>query len=650
MRSHKLFPILLLAAAACLLPSVSEAQLYAADRGCDCIYSYVDTFATVVAPDGLEMFQIGGLSLDHQGRLLMSGDFSPAAYVARIDPDTEDFEMFFPKVLMPNYAPVAVVPDECDDIYVLMRWAGAADETRDDPTPNDFIALLVDGSDPPVIAYTFPAALSVIDMKVRPPGAGEGNVVVMADDTVGGGSLFVELERVPGDTFSFVQTIADGGMMPADPTAFAFSPDGTIILVDDGDGLHYVDEAYGYVWGFGSAVGPGLADITIDSDGYIYLANILADRVRRYTDAGLPTGPAFGSDLSILRAITVAGYTPTPEGELVLVEPWEDVEITFEGISEAGFTSAVVETSSSRTSPAENVLPSYASLPNARDNAFRYVSLQTDAVYTGVLQVDLLWEGPRLFFASGTGDTFRDFTVTGSIEDARGTIPRFSEYPAPELGRADSDPTEVVLVEDTRDVREVVEYKFWRLARAMATPDTVPFCPWGAIHEAAAYRISARGYYNQSQYQNAIDELAAMNALIREYEGWCIPNSSAQALNDRVGRILGHSKTLMYSLDMLTWVGVDEAPTSVSLSPWKPARGECRMGLMGPAGSAVTVRIYDLAGRLVATVYEGVLPDGGDVVVWDGRDSSGHSAASGVYFARAEVGGELASSKVVYLK
>ena len=99
-------------------------------------------------------------------------------------------------------------------------------------------------------------------------------------------------------------------------------------------------------------------DIAIDSNGYIYLANIAVDRVCRYTSAGMPAGPVFGSDLEALRAITVAGFTPTPVGENVLVEPWENVEVTFQGITEAGFTTAVVETSSSRVSPgAGNYLP-----------------------------------------------------------------------------------------------------------------------------------------------------------------------------------------------------------------------------------------------------------------------------------------------------
>jgi len=638
------------AVATCLIPSVSSAQLYAGDRDCGCIYSYQDTFATVVSPDTLNILQIGGLALDHRGRVLIAGYFTPSVYVARLDPDTQTFDLLFPRASIPNYAAVGIVPDEGDDIYVLMQWAGSTGSGREDPSPDDFIALLHSGSDPADVAYVFPSAFSVIDMKVRPPGPNEGNMVVLLENTVGGGSYFIELERTPEDTFAFYQTIADAGMMPSDPTAFAFSPDGTIILVDYTDGLFYVDEEYNYVWGFGQPSGPGLSDITIDSNGYIYLANLLVDRVRRYTAAGAIASPVFGSDLTALRAITVAGYTPTPVGDLVLVEPWEDVEVTFEGVTQSGFTTAVVETSASRTSPEGNYLPICAALPAPRADAFTYISLQTDAVHTGVMQVDVLMEGSRLFFASGVGDTFRDFTVVGSIEDARGTIPRFDKPPDPNPRRADTGPTEVVLVEDTRPLPEVTLYKFWRLERAMAVPDTVPQCPWGAIYGLREYATTARAYYDIGEYGSAILELALMNTQLRGYAGWCIPESSDAEIGNRVGRILGHSKTLMFSIELESFVGVDELPSTISLSVVSPARGECLMAITGPAGAEVTVSVFDVSGRLVATIHEGRLPEGGAVAIWDGADSAGNRAASGVYFVRAKTDGQIVTAKVVYIR
>ena len=121
-----------------------------------------------------------------------------------------------------------------------------------------------------------------------------------------------------------------------------------------------------------------------------------------------------------------------------------------------------------------------------------------------------------------------------------------------------------------------------------------------------------------------------MNTQLRSYAGWCVPNSSDAPLNNRVGRILAHSKTLMFSIDMESWAGVEETPGVVSLTVVSPARGECRMTLAGPAGTEVRVRLYDVAGRLVSTVYEGTLAEESTGIVWDGMDSDGHRAASGV--------------------
>jgi hypothetical protein len=165
-----------------------------------------------------------------------------------------------------------------------------------------------------------------------------------------------------------------------------------------------------------------------------------------------------------------------------------------------------------------------------------------------LIQVDVLQEGSRLFYASGVGDTFRGFTVVGSIEDARGTIPRFSELPMPGSKSRDTGPTEVVLVEDTRALPDVTDYKFWRLELAMAVPDTVPPCPWGAIHYLRGYVTSARGFRGEGNYGGALHRLSVMNAELRGYGGSCIPESSADSLGNLVGSILAHSKTLMHSL------------------------------------------------------------------------------------------------------
>ncbi|MFH1277484.1 MAG: M20/M25/M40 family metallo-hydrolase [Candidatus Eisenbacteria bacterium] len=67
-------------------------------------------------------------------------------------------------------------------------------------------------------------------------------------------------------------------------------------------------------------------------------------------------------------------------------------------------------------------------------------------------------------------------------------------------------------------------------------------------------------------------------------------------------------------------------------NPFNPAT---RITFTLPEGGArVSLRIYDVTGRLVRTLVDGVREAGGHSVSWNGADDRGRSAASGVYFSR----------------
>ncbi len=69
-----------------------------------------------------------------------------------------------------------------------------------------------------------------------------------------------------------------------------------------------------------------------------------------------------------------------------------------------------------------------------------------------------------------------------------------------------------------------------------------------------------------------------------------------------------------------------------------------------PEAGPVTLRVYDLAGRLVRTLLAETADAGDHQVVWDGADDLGHPAASGVYFCRLKAGKVLLRAKLVLLK
>jgi hypothetical protein len=69
-----------------------------------------------------------------------------------------------------------------------------------------------------------------------------------------------------------------------------------------------------------------------------------------------------------------------------------------------------------------------------------------------------------------------------------------------------------------------------------------------------------------------------------------------------------------------------------------------RFGL--PTSSAVTLRVFDAAGRLVRTLENGVLPAGEYRSAWDLRDDGGATVATGVYFVRLAAGTQVFSRTI----
>ena len=69
-----------------------------------------------------------------------------------------------------------------------------------------------------------------------------------------------------------------------------------------------------------------------------------------------------------------------------------------------------------------------------------------------------------------------------------------------------------------------------------------------------------------------------------------------------------------------------------------------------PGSGKVSIAIYDIAGRHVRTLVQGVLPVGRYVANWDSRDDAGARVASGVYFYRMDADAFSQVRKVTILK
>jgi hypothetical protein len=69
-----------------------------------------------------------------------------------------------------------------------------------------------------------------------------------------------------------------------------------------------------------------------------------------------------------------------------------------------------------------------------------------------------------------------------------------------------------------------------------------------------------------------------------------------------------------------------------------------------PHDGRVSLRVYDLRGRLVAEPFVGTLTAGRHAVEWDGQDRGGHAASAGIYLLRLDDGQRQVTAKAVLAK
>lgn len=95
-------------------------------------------------------------------------------------------------------------------------------------------------------------------------------------------------------------------------------------------------------------------------------------------------------------------------------------------------------------------------------------------------------------------------------------------------------------------------------------------------------------------------------------------------------------------------VGTGLALLPPSPNPFNP---RTTVAFESPGQAPVSLRVYDVAGRQVATLLDGaVLPEGRHLATWDGRDDAGRPVVGGAYLLRLESGGRVEVRKALLLK
>lgn len=99
-------------------------------------------------------------------------------------------------------------------------------------------------------------------------------------------------------------------------------------------------------------------------------------------------------------------------------------------------------------------------------------------------------------------------------------------------------------------------------------------------------------------------------------------------------------------------VEIDQATDAIRLLPVgpNPSGGDVDVRFALPRSCPARLEIFDVTGRLVRTLADGVREAGQHAIRWNGVDENGRRVPSGVYFARLSAGGRTMDRRLVLLR
>lgn len=114
-------------------------------------------------------------------------------------------------------------------------------------------------------------------------------------------------------------------------------------------------------------------------------------------------------------------------------------------------------------------------------------------------------------------------------------------------------------------------------------------------------------------------------------------------------------QTAVKNLVQFPATGIDDDPTlplafNLTQNYPNPFNSKTMIDYSIATPGDVRLAVYDLAGRLVNTLYDGNQNAGHYQIVWNGQDLKGRQVASGIYFYRLEAESKSVTKRMVMLK
>jgi len=99
------------------------------------------------------------------------------------------------------------------------------------------------------------------------------------------------------------------------------------------------------------------------------------------------------------------------------------------------------------------------------------------------------------------------------------------------------------------------------------------------------------------------------------------------------------------------WVGIEEPvlETAFSIYP-NPTSGSATISFTTDKALPTKVSVFDIQGKLVATLLNAEIPSGNYAISWDGRSDSGEQLSDGIYFVKITNAQMNVSKKLILMR
>jgi hypothetical protein len=171
--------------------------------------------------------------------------------------------------------------------------------------------------------------------------------------------------------------------------------------------------------------------------------------------------------------------------------------------------------------------------------------------------------------------------------------------------------------------------------------------PTGAAMNQIAYGAGAAYSNNGALLSNIVGDA---RVLLGGFSFIYIRDDETDGTLDRARLLRSVIVWLASTVGEPTPVGGQIAVTRLGQNHPNPFNPQTAISFSLAQRGAMTLAVYDVAGRRVRTLLDEIRAAGAHTVTWDGRNDAGQRVASGVYFCKLVTGDFAQTRKMVLLK